>query len=262
MTADNDVVVGVDGVERFGAIMAFSLRQGGRSPAPFDTLNFSEDQGDSAENVRYNFEVLGKRLSLEPRQVVTCTQVHGDRLVVLDSVPESPPEADAIITTVAGIYPAVKVADCLPLLVVDPVRRVAAAVHAGWRGTVMRITTKVIQTMRSRFGCRSSDLMVGLGPAIGKCCYAVDDKVLTPFRNSFPEAERFISTQRSNGTGLEQSYLDLRAANRFELTMEGASETNLRSLDLCTSCRPDLLFSHRRDGAASGRHIALTGFRP
>ncbi len=262
MTNDNDIVIGVNGVDSFGAIMAFSLRQGGKSPVPFDTLNFSEEQGDSPENVRHNFNVLGKRLGVEPHCIVTCRQVHGDRVIILDSVPESPPEADAIITAAEEIYPAVKVADCLPILLVDPVRRMAAAVHAGWRGTVMRITTKVIQTMRSRFGCRPSDLVVGLGPAIGPCCYAVDGTVLQPFRESFPEAERFISTRRSNGTRLEQSYLDLRGSNRFELTREGVSEKNIHSIELCTSCRPDLLFSHRRDGAASGRHIALTGFRP
>ena len=262
MTNDNDMVVGVNEVERFGALMAFSLRQGGKSPAPFDTLNFSEEQGDSAENVRHNFELLGKRLGLEPRQIATCTQVHRDRVIILDSVPDSPPEADAIVTSVGAIYPAVKVADCLPILLVDPVRHVAAAIHAGWRGSVMRITSKVIQTMRGRYGCRPSDLVAALGPAIGKCCYAVDDTVLTPFREGFPEAERFISTQRLNRTQPEQSYLDLRSANRFELTLEGVSEEKIHSIDLCTSCRPDLLFSHRRDGAASGRHIALAGFRP
>src|SRR5512137_2969306 len=111
MTTDNDMVVEINGVERFGALMAFSFRQGGKSPAPFDTLNFSEEQGDSAENVQHNFEVLGKRLGLEPRQIVTCTQVHRDRVIILDSVPESPPEADAIIATAEDVYPAVKVAD-------------------------------------------------------------------------------------------------------------------------------------------------------
>jgi polyphenol oxidase len=261
-SSTDGMVVSVPELDGIGALMAFSLRKGGESPAPFDSLNFSDEQGDSAANVRRNFQLLGKRLGLQADSVVTCKQVHGDRIAVVDSVPVSPPEADAIITPTRGIYPAVKIADCLPILIVDPARRVAAAVHAGRRGTVLRITAKVIQTLRSQFGCRPSDLVVGLGPAIGKCCYACDDSVLTPFRESCPQAERFISNERRNRDGSRRYFLDLRGANRFELSLEGVPEENMFSVDLCTSCRPDLLFSYRRDGSASGRHIALTGFRP
>jgi polyphenol oxidase len=262
LSSTDGMVVSVPKLDEFGALMAFSLRKGGVSPAPFDSLNLSDEQGDSAENARHNFQLLAKRLGLESDFMVTCKQVHGDCIALVDAIPAAPPEADAIITTTAGIYPGVKVADCLPILIVDSVRRVAAAVHAGRRGTFLKITTKVIQTLKSQFGCRPSDLVVGLGPAIGKCCYACDDAVLAPFRESFPEADRFISNEIRNRDGSRRFFLDLKGANLFELTLLGVPEENIVSVDLCTSCRPDLLFSHRRDGAATGRQIGISGFRP
>jgi purine-nucleoside/S-methyl-5'-thioadenosine phosphorylase / adenosine deaminase len=245
------------------SVLAFSVRTGGCSPPPFESLNFSVSQGDVLENVQRNYKALAKRLGIEADGIVTCRQVHEDNVEIIDAIPRVPPRADAIITSTPGIYPAIKTADCLPILLLDPVRRVAGAIHAGWRGTVLRITRKVVRMMKTRFGTDPSDLIAGLGPAIGPCCYEVDEVVLKPFRENFPRAEQFIvRSNNSRDRSKESLRLDLAGANCFELIQEGVPSTNIYSADLCTSCNSSLFFSYRRDGMKSGRHIAVTGFIP
>jgi hypothetical protein len=259
--SDHEIALTFPPAEQFHAVMAFSLRKGGQSPEPFDSLNFSVSQGDSRENVKTNMAILGERIGIDPDRIVTCRQIHEDHIQVVEAVPEALPRADAIVTAIPNLFPAVKVADCVPILILDPVRKVAAAVHAGWRGTVRRITRKTIIFMNKEFGCDPSELVVGIGPGIGPCCYEVDAPVLTPFRESFPDPERFISIHNSNRSSDISYHLDLSAANLFELIEMGVQPKNIYAVDLCTACRQDLFFSHRRDGAKSGRHIAVVGFR-
>ena len=252
-------------VESFSAIAAFSLRNGGQSPPPLDSLNFSTLKGDSLENVRSNFELLAAHLNIDSNRIATCSQVHGDTVEVISSVPNSLLRADALVAAVPGIFPAIKTADCLPILLIDPVRKISAAVHAGWRGSVLRITRKVVQLMVKWFGTEASDLIAALGPAIGPCCYEVDDTVLIPLRYGLPSSERFVTinfSSTSDSIDTKKSHrLDIVGLNRFELISLGIPEGNIYSTGLCTSCRPDLFFSHRRDGILSGRHIAITGFK-
>ena len=242
------------------SVMAFSTRKGGISKPPLNSLNFSTGQGDSPENVRTNYRILARELSINPRCIATCRQVHGDNVELLDSVPVSLPTADALITSSDEIFLGVKTADCLPILILDPKRGIAAAVHAGWRGTVLRIARKVVRLMKATFGCKPSDIVAALGPAIGTCCYEVDDAVLVPFRSQMPDPERFITIHNHSGEK-ESLRLNLALTNYCELTAEGVAKENIRAVELCTRCNPELFFSHRRDGAASGRHIALVGFR-
>jgi polyphenol oxidase len=262
-TATSDTVALVlPKIGQTNSIMAFSVRTGGCSPPPFESLNFSVSQGDALENVQCNYTTLAKCLGIEADRIVTCRQVHEDSVEVIDALPQIPPRADAIITSSPGIYPAIKTADCLPILLLDPIRRVAGAIHSGWRGTVLRITRKVVRIMKSRYGTNPTDLVAGLGPAIGPCCYEVDEVVLKPFHQGFPQAEQFIIRSKSGVRSKESFRLDLVGANRFELIQEGVPSTNIHSTELCTSCNSALFFSYRRDGVKSGRHLALTGFIP
>jgi len=249
-------------IERTNSIMAFSVRTGGSSPPPFESLNFSVSQGDALENVQCNYTTMAERLGIEAYSIVTCRQVHEDSVEIIDAIPQVPPRADAIITSTPGIYPAIKTADCLPILLLDPMHRVAGAIHAGWRGTVLRITRKVVRMMKGRYGTNPTDLVAGLGPAIGPCCYEVDEVVLKPFRQAFHQAQQFIIRSKSGDRSKESHRLDLVGANRFELIQEGVPLANIHSTELCTSCNSALFFSYRRDGAKSGRHLAVTGFKP
>jgi polyphenol oxidase len=260
--ADGRVALILPKIGRTNSIMAFSVRTGGCSPPPFESLNFSVSQGDARENVQRNYTTLAEHLGIEADRIVTCRQAHEDRAEVIDAIPEVPPRADAIITSNPGIYLAIKTADCLPILLLDPVRRIAGAIHAGWRGTVLRITRKVVRMMSSRYGTNPTDLVVGLGPTIGPCCYEVDEAVLVPFRQAYPRAEQFIIRSKSGDGSKKSLRLDLVGANRFELTQEGVPLANIHSTERCTACNSALFFSYRRDGAKSGRHLAITGFIP
>jgi YfiH family protein len=247
------------------ALMAFSLRRAGPSPPPTGCLDFSMGIGDSLSCVERNFKLFTECLSIDSARILTCRQVHGDSVAVLDTVPSEPPRADAIIAPVPGLFPAIATADCLPILMVDPVRKISAAVHAGWRGTVLRITRKVLRALVKRFGVDPRDLTVGLGPAIGPCCYEVDDAVLNPLKQAIPDSQRFVRrlpSRSSSGSKQEVSRrLDLAAVNRFELTSMGVAADRIISTDLCTACHPDLFFSYRRDGNQSGRHLSVVGLR-
>lgn len=272
--------------EHVGAVAAFSLRNGGDSPAPFDTLNFSSRLGDPPENIQRNFGTLAALLGVDSAKIVFPRQVHGDAVEILESSQQQPGDVDALITPVSGVYLAVKTADCVPLLLLDPERKIAAAVHAGWKGTLLRITRKTIQIMNQEFGTEPSRVLAAVGPSIGPCCYEVGDNVLNAFRRGFPAAEKFVlnglrAAARGLGTGvwltgdrvfrpqpvpgrLPESVslrLDLVDANRAELVAAGVLPHNVHVIDLCTACYPELFFSHRRDRGYTGRQVAVVGFR-
>jgi len=267
LTDIHNALLTVPEVERHNGIMAFSLRGGGCSPLPRNSLNFSYENGDSRSNVQQNLDILARHLHIEASRILTCTQIHGDSVAIVEKIPEQPVRADALIATVPGLFPGIRTADCLPILMLDPVTKISAAVHAGWRGTVLRITRKVLHILTDRFSVDPKDLIAAMGPAIGPCCYEVDDAVLKPLMQALPTAERFVRTvparhEQNHGPGQSRSRrLDLQAANLSELISHGVLMKNIVSADLCTACNPDLFFSHRRDGNPSGRHLSVVGFR-
>jgi YfiH family protein len=176
-------------------------------------------------------------------------QVHGCA-VATPPWPE-PPEADASHTDNAGTLLAIETADCLPILIVDPVHRRVAAAHAGWRGTVARVALAAVRSL-VRSGSDPRQLVASLGPAIGPCCYEVGRDVEEAFGES--GARFFVPGPR------EKKCVDVAAANRAQLEEVGLLETNIDRVDLCTRCREDLFFSYRRDGADAGRMISVVGF--
>jgi YfiH family protein len=280
------------GLEYFQTVMAFSTRLGGVSPVPFDSLNFSASEGDMLENVITNLREFCNQICIEPDSLFKCHQVHGDGIAIADSELADQTEADAIITSSPGFFPTVRTADCLPILAIDPVQKVSAAIHAGWRGTIQRISRKVIRTLARDFGTLPADLIVALGPSIKPCCYEVDQNVLEPFHHYLPWAESCTFTleqlkKMQNswhiGSAIQldlgpktkvepiamkptrpaaQSFrIDLARANHYELLNEGVLNKNIYITDLCTACYRELFFSHRRDGQRTGRHIAIVGFK-
>jgi hypothetical protein len=242
---------------------AFSTRRGGSSGGCFSSLNFSFRQGDEAENVRANWAALSRAFGIAPERFLTVHQVHGNRVWVIDgaeSIPtsgdgdarEDAPRCDAIVTNRPGIAIGVKTADCVPVLIADPVRRVIAAVHAGWQGTARRIVEHVCAALEARFSCRREDLRAAIGPAIGPCCYEVDDRVREAMAG-LPGLERIFSPRDAPG----RWRLDLALANRLQLRNAGMPASRVAEANLCTACRPDLFFSHRGSGGKAGRHFSF-----
>ena len=176
-------------------------------------------------------------------------QVHG--ATVLDAPWGGTPEADAAVSGERGGLVGVATADCLPVLLVDPVRRVAAAVHAGWRGTVAFVATRAVEALVAR-GSRPDDLVAALGPGIGPCCYEVGEELRDAFG---PDGEGFF---RAGPRG--RPHLDVRAANARQLRRAGVPAERIHHVEDCTACHPDLYYSFRRDGPGTGRMISFVGW--
>jgi polyphenol oxidase len=280
---------------RVNGIMVFSLRKGGISPPPFDSLNFSVGEGDSRENIEANRSLLLNDLKIRSNMVVFAHQVHGDNVEVIESAGVAAPVADAMITSVPGVLLGIKTADCLPVLLLDPVRGAAAAIHAGRKGSLSGITGKTLGLMEKEFGTKSADVMAGLGPCIGPCCYEVGDRVTEASdghasapdrfvftkadmehaktdRNAFHAFRQIIEIPLSGRVGArplkgtrpdsESRRLDILSLNVEQLMSQGVPNGNIHIVGLCTACYPDLFFSHRRDSGRTGRHAALVGFHP
>ena len=202
-------------------------------------------------------------------RVVTVHQVHGTAALVLDrrsanmrSIVAGEGEAstgahgyDAIVTNQPGVLVAVETADCVPILLLDPVRGVAAAVHAGWRGTLDGIVPKTVAVMQNRFGCSLRSIRAAIGPSIGVCCYEVNGAVLAPLKRGCPYWAEVVEDVK--GT---KAHLDLRGLNRRQLEEVGIGPARIESVNLCTACHPDLFYSYRREGAGTGRMISGIGF--
>jgi purine-nucleoside/S-methyl-5'-thioadenosine phosphorylase / adenosine deaminase len=213
-------------------VAAFTTRVGGRSPAPFDTLNLSFVVGDREEHVKANRAIAGAMIG-RGRRLSTVKQVHGGTVVRAEA-PGRLPEADAQWTDTTQDTIAVLAADCVPLLVAGGGR--AAVVHAGWRGLIAGI---VEATTRQIAGAS-----VFAGPAIGPCCYEVGPEVAEAFTQRF-----------GPGVVSDHNHVDLWAAAEVSAGQVGASQ--VASARICTSCHPELFFSHRRDGGRTGRQALV-----
>jgi len=260
-------------------IHAFSTRAGGISPLNNEkVLNLGFTDWDTRENVQENRSRFQTAAGAEDFPLLTLKQFHSDVIHLLDTPSIDPCRGDASITNRPGLLLAIQTADCVPILLADPKKRAIAAIHAGWRGTLARIAAKTIGKMQMHFGTNPRDLLAAIGPSIGPCCYEVGTEVATQFLSQFPDAPDYFDEFR---TGDEPNpvqwlnmmppghqpppkgvLLDLRKPNRSQLLSAGLRPQNIHTIDLCTSCRPDLLFSYRKEGPASGRLMAIIGIRP
>jgi polyphenol oxidase len=176
-------------------------------------------------------------------------QVHGAAIHVAPW--DGRPEGDAGVATQPGLIVGVETADCLPILLVDPVGRRAAAVHAGWRGTAAHVAKAAVAAFVSA-GATRGELIAALGPGIGACCYEVGNEL----REVFGRAGEGFFREGPRG----RPHLDVRAANVQQLLDAGLVEGRIHHVPDCTSCRADLYFSFRRDGKGTGRMINYVGW--
>jgi YfiH family protein len=207
--------------------------------------------------VRANHEAICRALGIAVDHLVSPHQVHGSRVAVVSardrgSVIE---RADALLTDEPGVPLMLRFADCVPLWFYDPGREVIGLAHAGWRGTVKGMAGEVVRQMRAAYGCRPADLVVGIGPAIGPCCYEVGEDVVRAVRQAFGEVAReFLTSQRNGRWGL-----NLWAANEHCLACAGVTE--VEAAGICTACHTDEWFSHRAEHGRTGRVGALIALR-
>lgn len=240
-----------------GLVHAVSTRSG-----RIGELDCAWSPGDNALRLRRNLETIATALDVDPAFVCCARQVHGTGVKCIDAVPELNPaepcrvcgEYDALITDRPGITLMIRVADCVPIVLFDPVRRVVAVVHAGWKGTLADIVSATVERMCMHYGCRASDLLGGIGPSIGPCCFNVGADVAEQFRS----APGWSDCVRVDLNGFR---IDLPGANRAALLRCGVLPHNVEMSGYCTACRLDIFFSHRGEQGNTGRFGLFAGLR-
>jgi YfiH family protein len=268
-------------------VHGFSTRLGGVSRLyGGNSLNLGFTRDDSRAAVERNRALLLKNLASGQVErakraewkLVTVRQIHSDLIHHVDRVPEHPLAGDGLVTDTPGLVLAVLTADCLPVILADRKRRAIGVFHAGWRGTVKRIVEKGVGEMRRYFGSAPADIVAAIGPGIHSCCYQVGEEVREKFalqfayanhvfhevKESDPVREKYpllFLTARAPGHSElpTQIFLDLVEANRRQLLDAGVPSRNIEDLSPCTSCQPELLFSHRAEKGATGRMMGVAG---
>ena len=244
-----------------GAVAAVSTRHGGVSGAGFATLNLSLSVADVPENVQENRARFFGALRLSADRIVSVPQVHGTRIAyaVEANAGERPTEplgdADGLVTDRPNLGLFLRFADCVPLLAVDPVRRVVGIAHAGWRGSLAGIAGELVRALEERFDSQPRNLRLAIGPSIGPCCYEVGPEIRSEFcaRWDFgPELSREVDGRW---------HLDLWETNRRQLLAAGVPGEQIVLAGMCTSCRVHEFFSHRAQAGHAGRFGAIVALK-
>ncbi len=234
---------------------AVTTRKGGVSVGALSSLNMGRRALDTSENLTENHRRAANALGVSPDSFVFSDQVHGVRILEVNRENFRDPvtETDGLMTNVPGITLATVYADCMPVMLYDPVNRAIGMVHAGWRGTAQSIGPLLVNRMAARYGSKPQHLLAGLGPSIGPCCFQVGVEVAESFLAMAP-----LKTDTS--WLIEQPgkpHIDLAIINRLLLIDAGVEPQSILSASLCTYCNADLFFSHRRDNGYTGRMAAL-----
>ena len=242
------------------ALLFSTTRNGGVSRPPFDTFNLGNFSDDDLADIAENRCRLSNALGIGSHRLFIPKQVHGDRIVTVDDefLSASPSGqaahiegCDALITNKKDICIGVTTADCVPVLLYDPEKQVAAAIHAGWRSSVLKIAVKTVEEMRCRFGVSATSLIAAIGPAIGQNIFEVGNEVVDAFHEAGLLCQAVYTRHPETG----KAHLNLSEINRLQLTACGVKPENIELSGLCTHTRGDLFFSARRQGFRSGRMV-------
>ncbi len=255
--ADEVVFLTFPKIEAAGGVThGFSTRLGGVSGGHCSSMNFSFTLDDSEADVIKNFEIFCRAIGSDSKNAVLSQQTHTANLRVVTSQDRGKglfcerdyTDIDGLVTNEKGLVLVTQYADCTPLAFYDPVKRVVATSHAGWRGTVQEIGLKTVELMVSRFGCDPKNILCGIGPNIGKCCYEVDDPVIKEINKLSYLDLASCYTKKESGRYM----LDLREVNREILINSGILPENIDVADLCTCCNSDIFHSHRATAGKRG----------
>jgi polyphenol oxidase len=238
----------------------FTTRIGGVSSNECESLNLGFNRKDSRENVIENFKRVAEVLDINHENMVFSNQVHDNKVKAVDEkdlgkgiVRDSDILGyDGLITDRPGVALVTFYADCVPVLFFDPVKKVIAASHSGWRGTVKEIASVTVKKMEEEYNCCLKNIKVAIGPSLGQCCFEVGEEVYIEFVQTLPWCERYCK-KRDN----EKWYIDLQSIILTTLTHSGISEENIFKANVCTKCNRDIFFSHRGDMGKTGSLAAV-----
>ncbi len=229
-------------------------RQGGCSEPPWESLNLGGNIGDDPQHVRRNHERMYRALGVNASRACTVWQVHGADIVLVQGPVRGRrwlARADGMLTSTSATPLAMRFADCVPLLYLDPVCRVIGMAHAGWRGTVQDIAGRMVRSMVSAWGSRPADIEVGIGPSIGPERYQVGEEVVMAVRECCGTLEGLVRRDPADGS----AWLDLWACNR--LLLQRAGVRKIETSQLCTATNVDEFYSHRAENGRTGRFGAV-----
>jgi YfiH family protein len=241
-------------------IHAVFTRQGGVSPAPWDSLNVGGTVGDEKSRVRENRFRAFRALGRDPHSMFDVWQVHSADVVVATAPHDHIPrelKADGIVTDNPAVTLFMRFADCTPILLFDPVRRAVGIAHAGWLGTVRRAASTTVAAMRAAYGSNPADLLAAIGPSIGPDHYEVGADVVEKARQAYGEQAGSLFHQH----GGPRPHFDLWAANRLDLELAGLAPGKIATAGICTACHPQDWYSHRQQKGKTGRFGALIALR-
>ncbi|WMJ74207.1 peptidoglycan editing factor PgeF [Cytophagaceae bacterium ABcell3] len=229
-----------------------SGREGGVSNGELGGLNLSYNVDDNVENVKENRKRLASALKVD--RLVFPEQTHSDHVKVVLSEKDLDylKDTDGLVTQMKGLCIAVMSADCVPVLIYDPVEKVVGAVHAGWRGTVSLIAQKAVKAMIRNFNCEPQNMIVGIGPSICKEVYETGSEVVSAFHRVFGKEERIVTVNPGTGKG----HLDLWEANKVQLLDIGVLPGHIELAETCTYKENKQYFSARYSAGKAGRFAA------
>ena len=240
-----------------------STRKGGVSGAPFESLNLSVAVGDAPQHVAENQSRFAGAVGFDAARLLTLSQVHG-RDVYEASSHDEPVRVrglhgDALVAP-AGVPIAVRTADCVPVLIVDPETRWVGAAHAGWRGVLSNVVSQAVERLALRSRAPTVRLVAAVFPHIRRCCFEVDDALAEQLSAAGPGAGQRVF-QVALGKPfvckpfVGKPFVALDAIVRAQLRAAGLPDAHIEDVPGCTCCDPERFFSYRRDGTRSGRHL-------
>lgn len=189
----------------------------------------------------------------EAGQFIFPRQTHSDHVAIVSAGDlDTLPDTDALITSDPNLFVCVQTADCVPILLFDPEKKVVAAIHAGWRGTISKIAEKTIRQMTEKLGCQPSDIVAGIGPSIHMHAYEVGPEVVAAVDSAFSNSPALLKPSLREG----HAFFDLWEANQTVLIEAGILEENIEVMGLCSFEHSDMFYSARREGSDTGRMVS------
>ncbi|MBF7097682.1 peptidoglycan editing factor PgeF [Alkalibacter mobilis] len=250
-----------DSFEQSGLVKhCFTSRIGGTSKPPFDSMDLNIREKSYRNDIKSNFEILARALDTKLKNFTSSDQIHKDIIWNVKEkdkgkgilFPSDIEEVDGLITNQKYIALITYYADCVPLFILDPVKKAIGLSHAGWRGTVKGIGIKTLDKMKDEFDTDPADCLIGIGPSIGECCFEVGLDVVDEIRNKFDNWEKYCKIKSE-----DKYHVDLWNLNKDQFMGSGVKEENITISEMCTKCLGEKFYSYRRDGHPTGRMAAV-----
>lgn len=240
-------------------IHAFTTRYGGVSEGCFESLNFGFVKGDKLENIHTNFNILAKTLNIKVENMVRTQQRHTSNILYVTEEDRGKgvtkdrdfESIDGLITDRPEVAIITSHADCTPLFFYDFEKNIIGLAHSGWRGTANKIGEEMVEKFLKDFNSKPENILVGIGPSIGGCCFEVDNDVYEIFANQDKRYEQYINKKNT------KYHIDLWSINKLILKDNGILDKNIISANICTKCNTDTYFSHRGQKGKRGTMIGI-----